>query len=56
MVFVFGKLGPHLMTRLGDRVSVQASASDAGVAVAELTVREGAMAMTLHALAELKEC
>ncbi len=53
--FALGRIGPHLATRLGDRVSVQASVSDAGV-VAEITVREGAMAMTLNALAELKEC
>ena len=54
--FVFGGLGPHLAKRLGNRVHVQASVSDTGVAVGELTVREGDMGLTLDALAELKEC
>lgn len=54
--FVFGKLGPHLSDRLGDRVNLQAFRSGSGEAMGELTVREGAMAATLNALAELEEC
>ena len=42
--------------RLGDRVHVQASVSDTGVTAGELPIREGAMGITLDALAELKEC
>ena len=54
--FALGRLGPHLATQLGDRVSVQAFFSGTGEVMAELTVREGAMGLTLDALAELGKC
>ena len=54
--FVLGRIGPHLATRLGDRVSVRVFLADTGGALAEITVREGAMVMTLDALAELEKC
>ena len=49
-------LATRLAKRLGDRVHVQASVSDTRVTVGELPIREGAMGITLDALAESKEC
>jgi hypothetical protein len=51
--FVLGYLGPQLMERLGDRVSVAVRITESGLPQAELLIRPGAIHQTLHVLKNL---
>jgi len=52
--FVFGFLGPHLTSELGDRVRISMHVTEAGLYRAEMAVKTAAIPATVKALAKLR--
>jgi len=51
--FVFGRLAPWLMEKLGSRITLQVTAKESGGVQGELTVMPGAVQPTTEALRQL---
>ena len=54
--FVLGWLGPGLMSRVGDAVTIQLTVGTFGQVQAELTIQPGAEKMVVRAIRALQRC